>query len=308
MLNKVSIIGCGAVGSTLAFHLLSRLKLKELALVDIAADMARGIALDLEDTRAILGCQTIVAASGDHDVIAGSDVVVFAAGIPRKDGMSRQDLFKTNVAVARQAASFICKLAPQAIVIAVSNPLDAITVCLLKETGFDRHRVMGMGASLDTFRLLNLLSQATGRPVSELEGLVFGLHNNDMIVSAARMKAGGRDMAALLDAHQLAGITDRVKNRGSEIVKFMKTRSAYFAPSLACSALIEAIDANAGVLMPVSVFLEGEYGLNGVCLAVPCVINRQGIAKIVEVELSGQEKAQLAKAKDYYNEFKVCTT
>ena len=296
MLNKVSLVGAGAVGSTLAFHLFSRLPFKEIAIVDIAAGLAKGVSLDIEDTRAFFDTPTQITGTDDFCAIANSDIVVVTAGVARKEGMSRQDLLKINAKVAKDVSSQIKKHAPQAIVIVVTNPLDLITYIFARETGFERNRVLGMGSSLDSARLLNILHQATKISTSALEAFVFGLHNNDMIVSGERMHAKGEAISKFLNKEAIKKVQDKTALRGGEIVGFLKNKSASFAPSFSIFRLISAIYEDKNEIIPVCALLKGEYGLNDLCVGVPCLINRKGIERIIEIELKEEEKEKLRKA------------
>jgi len=302
MLNKVSIIGAGAVGSTLAFHLFSRLAFREIAIVDIATGLAKGVSLDIEDTRAFFNSPTQVTGTDDFCAIANSDIVVVTAGIARKEGMSRQDLLKINANVAKDVSSHIKKHAAQSIVIVVTNPLDLITYIFARETGFERSRVFGMGSSLDSARLLNILHQETKLSTSVLEAFVFGLHNNDMIVSGDRMCAKGESISKFLSKEAIKRVQDRTALRGGEIVSFLKNKSASFAPSSAIFRLIEAIYEDKNEIIPVSALLKGEYGFNDLCVGVPCLINRKGIDRIIEIELKEEEKEKFKKALELVKE------
>lgn len=302
MVKKISIVGSGAVGSGLAFHLLSRLNLKDLILIDIAADLAKGTALDLEDTRAFLKFTTQIQAGSDYALIKDSDIIVITAGIARKDGMTRLDLLKINAGVAREVSQKIKTFVPSAIVIVVTNPLDLITYVVGKETGFSRNRVFGMGSSLDSARLLNIFSQMSGFPVDALQGFAFGLHNNNMVISAHRMKINSEAINKFLETDAIKKLQEKTSLRGGEIVGFLKTKSAHFAPSLACCHLIEAIAEDKKEVIPVSVLLSKEYGLDNVCVGVPCVIAKSGIEKIIELDLTAEEQQNLNKVKE---EFKV---
>ncbi|MDD5194489.1 MAG: malate dehydrogenase [Candidatus Omnitrophica bacterium] len=301
MIKKVSVIGSGAVGSTLAFHLL-RLNLKELTLVDTASDLARGVALDLEDTRAFFNFPTDIKAGGDFSLIKDSDIVVITAGVARKEGMSRLDLLKINANVAKEVSAEIKKYAKGAIVIAVTNPLDIITYIITRETGFARSKICGMGSSLDSARLLNIFSLSAGVSAASLEGFVFGLHNNEMIVSAQRLKVKGEPLENVLTPEKIEKLRQRTAMRGGEIVGLLKNRSASFAPSLSCFRLIEAIAYDKNEIIPVSVLLSGEYGLNGVCMGVPCLINASGVDRIIEIKLTTEEKEKIKKVKDTFAE------
>jgi malate dehydrogenase len=295
MIKKISVVGSGAVGSTLAFNLLNRCNLDELVLIDIAGDLAKGIALDLEDTRGFLNFSTEVKGTSDFSQIKDSDIVVVTAGIARREGMTRIDLLKTNVAVAKEVSRHIKEFCPQTIVIAVTNPLDVITYVIAKETGFPSSRVIGMGSSLDTSRLLNILHKKTGIAVSSLEGFVYGAHSKDMMVSTDRLKVKGQSLSGFLSKEDIEKVKDGVQLRGAQIVGCLKNKSASFAPSLSCCFLIEAIANNKNEVIPVAVLLNGEYGVTDACMGVPCVINREGIAKIVEMELTVEEKEEISK-------------
>ncbi|MFA5007735.1 MAG: malate dehydrogenase [Candidatus Omnitrophota bacterium] len=302
MFNKVSIVGAGAVGSTLAFHLFSRMPLEEIAIVDIAQGLAKGVSLDIEDSRAFFNSPTQIIGTDDFCAIANSDVVVVTAGITRKEGMSRQDLLKINAKVAKDVSLQIKKHAPQSIVIVVTNPLDIITYIFAKETGFERNRVLGMGSSLDSARLLNILHQKTKISTAALEAFVFGLHNNDMIVSGERMRARGEAISKFLNKEAIKKVQDRTALRGGEIISFLKNKSASFAPSSAIFRLIEAICENKNEIIPVCTMLKGEYGLTDLCVGVPCLINRKGIDRIIEIELKEEEKEKLKKALELVKE------
>lgn len=304
-IKKISIIGSGGVGAGLAYNLISRLSFEKLVLVDIAKGLARGVGLDLEDTRGFLGFNTQIIGTEDFSKIKNSDIVVITAGIARKKGMSRLDLLKINASIAKETAKKIRRYSPGAIVIVVTNPLDVITYIVAKETKFNRKRVLGMGSSLDTSRLLNILHKRTKRSVSSMEGFVFGTHSKDMIVSPARISISGKSLAKFLKTKDIATVVDNVKLRGAEIVSFLKTKSAHFAPSLACCNLIEAIAHDKNEIIPVSANLNGEYGVKGVCLGVPCAINRSGIEKILPLKLTKKEKSQIQKAGKL---FKECMT
>lgn len=301
-IKKISIIGTGGVGSTLAFNVLAWLAPEELILVDIYEDLAKGVALDLEDTRGFLGFSTKVKGGKNYSLINNSDIVIFTAGMARRKGMTRLDLLKINSGIAKDVSRKIKKLAPSSIVIVVTNPLDFITYVVAKETKFNRQRVIGMGSSLDTSRLLNILHKMTRVPVSSLEGFAYGPHSKDMIIPLQRIKVKGKGIAAVLKKVSPGRIRERTQLRGAEIVGFLKNRSANFAPALSCCSLIEAIAKDANVVIPVSIYLRGEYGLNNICLGVPCLINRKGADKIIEMKLSSGEKKELRKAEKLFKE------
>ena len=302
MVKKISIIGSGSVGSMLAFHILSGLDIKDLVLVDISGSLAKGIALDLEDTRGFLKFNTHVLGTSNINHIENSDIVVITCGIPRKEGMTRYDLFKTNSKIVIEVTRKIKRLAPTSLIVVVTNPLDAITYVVNKHSGFGRFRIMGMGSSLDSSRFLNLIYSETKISPYSIDTLVCGLHSKDMLPVTSCSNIKGNSLDAFLNQGKIEKITQRVKERGKEIVSFLKNRSASFAPSLSCYKLIEAIVKDKNEIIPVSVLLQGEYGLRDVCLGVPCVISRKGIDRIVKLCLSVEEKGFLKKMKSKFLE------
>ncbi|MCF7907766.1 MAG: malate dehydrogenase [Candidatus Omnitrophica bacterium] len=302
MVNKISIVGVGGVGATLAFTILNRLPVNELALIDIDADLAKGSGLDLEDCRGSFGFSTKIKGSNRLSDIKNSDIVVITAGLARKKGMTRLDLLKINSKIAKEISEKIKKLAKNAIVIAVTNPLDFITYIVAKETGFPRNRVIGMGSSLDTSRLFNILHNSTGASTLSMQGFAYGPHSKDMIVESKRITIATKSLESVVGKSKAKTIEERVQLRGAEIVSVLKKSSARFGPAAACSRLIETIVYNKNELIPVSAMLKGEYGLNNICLGVPCFINRKGIAKIIEVELTKKEKTALKKAEKLFKE------
>jgi malate dehydrogenase len=302
MLNKVSIVGSGGVGSNAAFSLLHRFPPKELVLIDINPGLAQGTALDLQDTRDFLDFSTKITASQKLSSLKNSDIVVVTAGIARKKGMTRLDLLKTNAAIVKDIAANIKKYAPASIVIAVTNPLDMITYVIAKETGFNRKRVIGMGSSLDTSRLFNTIYSLSNLSVSSLAGFVFGEHSKEMIVNLSRLSVEGEPLKNILAKNKLSGIKQKVQLRGAEIVACLKAKSATFAPGAACASLIGAIAADSRKIIPVSVLLRGEYGLNDICLGVPCVIGAGGVVDIIEICLTKAEKKELLKSKELFKQ------
>lgn len=302
MVKKISIIGAGGVGSTLAFDILNRIPPEELVLVDIAEDLAKGVVLDLEDSRGFLGFSTAISGGKEYSLIKNSDIVVITAGVARKEGMRRLDLLKINAGIAKDISHKIKKLSPSSIIIVITNPLDFITYIVVKETKFVREKVLGMGSSLDTSRLFNFLYKLKGIALKSLEGFVFGTHSKDMIISPKRITLKGKNLSKVLKKEEIENLKQRTQLRGAEIVGFLKEKSAHFAPALACCALIEAIVQDKNEIIPVSVLLNGEYGLKDICLGVPCVINRKGVDRIIEIKLTSQEKKELQKTEKLFKE------
>lgn len=305
MVKKISIIGAGSVGSHVAFHCLWRFNPKELILVDILGSLAKGIALDLEDTRKFLGFTTEARGTSHFEHIKHSDIVVITAGQARKEGMTRYDLLKVNVKIVRAICSHIKKFASSSLILVVTNPVDFITYVVQKETGFSREKVMGVGSSLDAARFANFIYKATKINPLDINPLVIGLHSKDMIPLSRHSTLKQIPFERVLAMEKLNTLEERVKLRGKEIVDYLKRGSAFFAPSLTCAALLGAIINDRHELICVSTLLRGEYGVRNVCAGVPCIIGRKGITKIIEVSLNEEEKKKFLKVKDF---FKECMT
>jgi len=305
MVKKISVIGAGAVGSHVAYHCLCRFDLKELVLLDIAGDLAKGIALDLEDTRNFIGFTAEVKGTSKHQDLKDSDIVVITAGLARKEGMTRYDLARVNAKITAELSSQIKRFAPGAVVVVITNPADFITSVVQKETGFDRSRVIGMGSSLDSARFANLIHKQIKADPASIHALVMGLHSKDMVPLASRSTVKNLPLELMLSREKFSLLKEKVQLRGKEIVDHLKKGSAFFAPSLTCAQLLEAIVRDRHELICVSTLLKGEYGLDGVCAGVPCVIGRKGILNIVQIELSEEERQDLAKAGQF---FKQCMT
>ena len=302
MFGKITVIGCGSVGAHLGFNVLNRIKPQELVLVDINLGLAKGVALDLEDTRGILNFCTRIKGTDNYSNIKNSKIVVITAGLARRPGMTRLDLLKVNAKITSGISHKIKKFAPTSVVVVVTNPLDFITYLVTKETGFSRKKVLGMGSSLDTSRLFNIISNQLDMSSLSLGGFIYGPHSKDMIIPLQRIKVKGKGLTTVSKRLSPNRIRERTQLRGAEIVGFLKNRSANFAPALSCCSLIEAIVKDANVVIPVSVHLRGEYGLNNICLGVPCLINRKGVDKIIEMKLSADEKKELKKAEKLFKQ------
>ncbi|MBD3246776.1 MAG: malate dehydrogenase [Candidatus Omnitrophica bacterium] len=302
MIKKISMIGCGHVGATAAFQILNRTSPAKLALIDTAGGRAAGIGLDLEDTRGILGFPTKILAGTEAALAAESDIVIVTAGLPRKQGMTRADLYEKNKLIIESIVKPVAAASPDAIFILVTNPLDLITRVAVRASGLPRTRVFGMGSSLDTSRMMNILSQKSGISAANIGGFVFGAHSKDMVVNPERIHIEGTPLPQLFPAQDLDELRTRVQQRGAEIVGHLKTGSAHFAPAAAISQLVEAIAADGHRIFPVSVLLNGEFGRHDVCMGAPCVISRQGIERILEFELSEGEHTQLRTLMDAFRE------
>lgn len=294
--KKVSIVGAGFVGSTLA-HWVAAHQLADVALIDIQGDMAKGKALDLYQALAVGGQDVQVVGGSDYALTANSDVVVVTAGVPRKPGMSRDDLLKINADIVSSAAGEIKKHAPDAIVIVVSNPLDAMCHVFLAQSGFESQRVIGMAGILDTARYKTFIAEATGASVKDIQALVLGGHGDTMVPLPNHTTIGGVPLKKFLPADKINQIIERTRNGGAEIVTLLKTGSAYYGPSYSAYAMVQSILLDENRVLPVSVYCKGEYGIKGVYVGLPAQLGRQGVTKIYELDLAPDEKKALENSK-----------
>ncbi len=294
---KVSIIGAGNVGSTLAFKILEE-ELAEVVLVDIKEDLARGKALDLQDAMAVLEKEAIISASGDYGKIEGSKIVVITAGLPRRPGMDREDLLFKNAQIVKEVVKNIKEKAPHSIILVVTNPLDIMTYLAYKMSGFDKRRVLGMAGVLDSARLSVILSRLINRQTSSISSLILGTHGNSMVPVRSQITVDKRPLDEFLDDKRISEAFEDSKNQGSKIVSLLKGGSAYYAPAMSVFKMLDVILNNKKEVLPASVYLEGEYGLNNICLGVPVKLDEEGIEKIIQLDLLDEEKEALHKAAD----------
>jgi malate dehydrogenase len=293
--KKVGIIGAGSVGAMLAQRILEH-DSADIVLVDIDEGLAKGKACDLQDAAPIIGYEKDIIGTGDYGMIKNSDVVVITAGFPRKPGMTREDLIKKNGSVIKEVTSKIKEFAGQSVVIVVTNPLDVMAYLAYKSLGFGRTRVIGMAGLLDSSRCSNLAAQELGIMRTEVDSVVMGSHDTNMVPMLRFSKAQGRAIDTVLEEKRQADLTERVKKRGAEIVSLLRSGSAFFAPSAACFSMVKSIIKNEHITLPASVFLDGEYGFNDIFMGVPVVLGEAGVEKIVELELTAGERARLEDA------------
>ena len=301
--RKVSLIGAGNIGGELA-ALIARRELGDVVLFDIPEKegVAKGKALDLEQNGAILGYDAKITGSSSWADVAGSDVVIITAGVPRKPGMSRDDLLSINLKIIRSVGENLKKAAPDAFVIVVSNPLDAMVYELKRVTGFSGKKVVGMAGVLDSARFQLFLARELGVAVKDVRSMVLGGHGDTMVPLISYTSVSGIPITQLLERSKLDAIVDRTRNGGAEIVKHLKTGSAYYAPSAGAVQMAEAIVRDERRILPCAAWLEGEYGMKGIFLGVPCKLGRKGLEKVIEVELTADERAALAKSADAVRE------
>ena len=298
MFNKITVVGAGNVGATAAQRLAEKQLARTIVLVDVIEGIPQGKALDQYESAPIEGFDTRVVGANDYGPAAGSELVVVTAGIARKPGMSRDDLVRTNADIVKQVSQQIKQNCPKAIVVVVSNPLDVMCWVTKQVTGFPRERVIGMAGVLDTARYRAFLAEALDVSVQDIQAMVLGGHGDTMVPLISYTTVSGIPVTQLLDKEKLDKIVDRTRNGGAEIVTFLKTGSAYYAPSSAVVQIVESIVLDQKRLLPCAAWLEGEYGLSGMYCGVPCKLGSKGLEKIIEVELTADEKAALKKSAD----------
>ncbi|HEX4632842.1 MAG TPA: malate dehydrogenase [Gemmatimonadales bacterium] len=296
MLNKITVVGAGNVGATAAQRLAEKELARTIVLVDVVEGVPQGKGLDQWESAPIEGFDTRVIGTNDYAAAQGSEVFVVTAGIARKPGMSRDDLVRTNADIVKSVSSEIKKASPQAIVVVISNPLDVMCWVTKQVTGFPRERVIGMAGVLDTARYRAFLAEALEVSVKDIQAMVLGGHGDTMVPLISCTTVAGIPVTQLLAKDKLDAIVTRTRNGGAEIVQYLKTGSAYYAPSAAAAEMVEAIVKDQKRVLPCSAWLEGEYGLQGMYSGVPCKIGRKGLEQIVSVQLSDSEKADLAKS------------
>ena len=308
MSGKVTVVGAGFYGSTTAQRIAEYNIVDEVVLTDILDGKPEGIALDLNQSRSIEGFETKIigqttTVDGEgYEAIAGSDVVVITAGLPRKPGMSRMDLIETNAKIVRNVAENVAKHAPDAVVIVVSNPLDEMTALAQIATAFPKNRVMGQAGMLDTARFTNFVAVELGVPVSSVKTLTLGSHGDTMVPVPSRCTVDGKPLSELLSAEKIEELVVRTRNGGAEVVALLKTGSAYYAPSAAAARMAKAVIEDSGAVMPVCAWVDGEYGISGVYLGVEAEIGKAGIRRVVETDLTASELASLQEAAEAVRE------
>ena len=294
---KIALIGAGQIGGNLAL-LAAQRRLGDVALFDIpqAEGLAKGKALDIQQLCAVTGLDSRLAGTSSYDDVAGADVCIVTAGIPRKPGMSREDLLSTNVAIIRDVAANLKRVCPKAFIIVVSNPLDAMVYAMKALTGFPKERVVGMAGILDTSRFRTFIAMELGVSVEDVHALVLGGHGDDMVPVLSTCSVGGVPVARLLSPDRLDAIVDRTRKGGGELVNLYKTGSAYYAPAASAIAMAESYLLDRKRVFPCAAFLEGEYGIRGTYFGVPVVIGAGGVERVLELELTPGERAMLEQS------------
>ncbi len=294
---KVTVVGAGAVGASCAEYIAIKDFASEVVLIDIKEGFAEGKAMDLMQCASLNGFDTkITGTTGDYSRTANSDVAVITSGIPRKPGMTREELISTNAGIVKNVAESLIKESPNVIIIVVSNPMDTMAYLAHKATGLPKNRIIGMGGALDSARFKYRLSEALGCPASDVDGMVIGGHSDTGMIPLTRLATRNSvPVSEFVDAARLEEVKEATKVGGATLTKLLGT-SAWYAPGAAVSAMVQAIACDTQKMFPCSCLLDGEYGLSDISIGVPAIIGRNGIESIVEIELDDAEKAKLAES------------
>lgn len=295
---KAAVIGAGNVGATAAMSL-AQLNIADVVLVDIVEGMPQGKALDMMEMAPLLGLDVTIAGSNDYRDIAGSDVVVVAAGVARKPGMSRDDLLKINAGIVGEVVDNVVQYAPASVIVMVSNPLDVMTYLAYKKSGFGKKRVVGMAGVLDSSRFRCFAAMELGVSVKEVAAMVLGGHGDSMVPLPDYTTVSGIPIGNLVPKEAIDRMIARTQKAGGEIVALLKTGSAYYAPAAAAAAMVESILLDQKQLLPCATLLEGEYGLSDVFIGVPVILGKEGVEKIIELDLSPEDSDKLKKSAEH---------
>ncbi|HEY4035601.1 MAG TPA: malate dehydrogenase [Ktedonobacteraceae bacterium] len=301
MRSKITVIGAGFVGSTLVQRLAER-DYADIVMFDIVPNMPQGKALDLLQAGPVLGYDSLITGTNDYADTANSDIVVITSGFPRKPGMSRDDLVKKNQEIIAQVTEQVVKHSPNSIIIMVTNPLDAMAQLALYVSGFPRERVIGMAGVLDTSRFRTFIAQELDVSVRDVQAYVLGGHGDTMVPLSRLCTVAGVPIAQLIPAERIEQIVQRTRDGGAEIVKLLGTGSAYFAPSVSVLQMVDSILLDKKMIMPCTVHLQGEYGINNLFIGVPAKLGTKGLEQVVEIELTEQERTLLQKSADAVRE------
>jgi malate dehydrogenase len=294
--RKVTVVGAGATGATCA-EVLAQRDYADIVLVDIKEGLPQGKALDINQMAPILGFEPTVSGTNDYADTAGSDIVVITAGLPRQPGMSRDDLVQTNEKIVKSVTESVIAVSPDAILIVLSNPLDAMCHVALKASGFPKERVIGQAGILDTARFRTFISMETGASVKDIQALVLGGHGDQMVPVASATTVGGVPLRKIVSAERIQAMVERTAVGGGELVKLLGT-SAWYAPGAACAQMVDSVLLDEKRVLPCTAYLEGEYGISELYMGVPVKLGAAGIEEILIVDLDDAETAALAKSAD----------
>lgn len=299
--SKITIIGAGNVGATCA-HWAAAKELGDIVLVDIVDGMPQGKALDLYEASPIEGFDVKLVGTNDYADTADSDVIVITSGIPRKPGMSRDELLETNVKIVAEVTKASVKQSPNAVLVIVSNPLDAMVYTAWKESGFPTNRIVGQAGVLDVARYTSFIAEEVGCSVEDVQALLMGGHGDDMVPLPRFTSVGGIPVTQLIPAGKLEDIVKRARNGGAEIVSLLKTGSAYYAPAAATIAMVESMVRDKKRVLPCAAYCDKEFGVGGYFVGVPCVLGKDGVEKVIEVELDAKERDAFSASVEHVKE------
>jgi len=295
MRTKVTVVGAGNVGATAAQRI-HQLGYADVVLLDVVEDLPQGKALDMLESGPIIGSDSGIIGSNGYEPSANSDVVVITAGIARRPGMSRDDLLLTNMKITSSVTEQVVRYSPDCIIVAVTNPLDAMVQSIYEASGFPRERVFGMAGVLDTARFRTFIAQELDVSVEDVQAYVLGGHGDDMVPLVRYTTVGGIPISELLPKDKIEQLVTRTRQGGGEIVALLKAGSAYYAPSAAITQMVEAILLDKKRVLPCCAYLEGEYGIRGLCVGVPVKLGARGLEQIIEIKLTNEEKAALQRS------------
>jgi len=298
VMDKITVVGAGNVGATAAQRVAEKELARQVVLIDVVEGVPQGKGLDQWQSAPIEGFDSRITGTNGYEESAGSGIYIVTAGIARKPGMSRDDLLNTNAGIVRQVSENIARVSPDAIIIMVSNPLDVMCYVAMKASGFPRERVIGMAGVLDTARYRAFLAMEIGVSVEDIQAMVLGGHGDTMVPLISYTSVSGIPVTQLIAKDKLDAIVQRTRTGGAEIVSFLKTGSAYYAPSAGAVQMAEAIVKDKKRILPCAAWLQGEYGFNDLFLGVPCLLGARGMERVIEVELTGEEKAALKASAD----------
>jgi len=301
MRSKITVIGAGFVGSTLVQRLAER-DYADIVMFDIVPNMPQGKALDMLQAGPVLGYDSLITGTNEYADTVNSDIVVITSGLPRKPGMSRDDLVKKNQEIIAQVTEQVVKYSPNCIIIMVTNPLDAMAQLALSVSGFPRDRIIGMAGVLDTARFRTFIAQELNVSVRDVQAYVLGGHGDTMLPLSRMCTVAGVPIVQLIPAERIEQIVQRTRDGGAEIVKLLGTGSAYFAPSVSVLQMVDSILLDKKMIMPCTVYLQGEYGINNLFIGVPAKLGAKGLEQIIEIELSEHERTLLQKSADAVRE------
>ncbi len=297
-MEKITVVGAGHVGATAAQRIAERELAREVVLIDILEGVPQGKALDQWESAPVEGFDTMVTGAQSYEQSSGSGIYVVTAGLARKPGMSRDDLVTKNTEIIKSVSEQIARYSPDAIIVMVTNPLDAMAYVAKEVTGFPKERVIGMAGILDTARFRSFIAMELDVSVEDIQALVLGGHGDSMVPIVSTVSVGGIPLSQLMDAEKIEALVQRTRKGGGEIVKLLGTGSAYYAPSAGAVQMVESISRDKKRVLPCAAWLEGEYGHEGLFLGVPCKLGRGGLEAVIEVDLSDAERAALAVSAD----------